>query len=115
VVNKLPALRLLPQLDYRTDLAGNSMGVIERHDRRPYEVVLVDAQMPEMGGLEASRRIIAKYASDKRPRVVAMTANAMQGDREACLAADMDDYVAKPIQVDDLVQALLTSKARDAH
>ncbi len=63
--------------------------------------------MPEMDGLEAARRIIAQWPVGQRPRIVAMTANAMQGDREACLAAGMDDYVTKPIRVDALVQALL--------
>ena len=72
----------------------------------------MDVQMPEMDGLEASRRITAKHPPDKRPRIIAMTANAMQGDREECLAAGMDDYVTKPIRVDALVQALLQVKGR---
>ena len=70
-------------------------------------VVLMDVQMPEMDGLEASRRI-----TSQRPRIVAMTANAMQGDREMCLAAGMDDYIAKPIRVDQLVEALMLVPAR---
>jgi GAF domain-containing protein/CheY-like chemotaxis protein len=115
VVNQKLALRLLQQMGYRADLAGNGIEAIESIERQPYDVVLMDVQMPEMDGLEASRRITAKYAPGARPRIVAMTANAMQGDREECLAAGMDDYVTKPIRVDDLVQALLTSKARDAH
>jgi CheY-like chemotaxis protein len=69
--------------------------------------------MPEMDGLEATRRIVARWPDPKaRPRIVAMTANAMQGDREACLAAGMDDYVTKPIRVDALVQALLAAANR---
>jgi CheY-like chemotaxis protein len=68
--------------------------------------------MPEMDGLQASRRITAKWKPEQRPRIVAMTANAMQGDREECLAAGMDDYVTKPIRVDALVQALLGAAAR---
>jgi CheY-like chemotaxis protein len=67
----------------------------------------MDVQMPEMDGLEATRRIVTRWPSPAaRPRIVAMTANAMQGDREECLAAGMDDYVTKPIRVDALVQAL---------
>ena len=66
----------------------------------------MDVQMPEMDGLEASRQIVAQWSSGQRPRIVAMTANAMQGDREECLAAGMDDYLTKPIRVDALVQAL---------
>jgi len=69
--------------------------------------------MPEMDGLEASRRINAKMTRNARPRIVAMTANAMQGDREMCLAAGMDDYVTKPIRVDALVEALNRVTARE--
>ncbi|MBN1402726.1 MAG: response regulator, partial [Anaerolineae bacterium] len=67
-------------------------------------------QMPEMDGLEASRRICARWPRGQRPRIIAMTANVMQGDREVCLEAGMDDYVAKPIRVDELASAL--SRAR---
>ena len=72
----------------------------------------MDVQMPEMDGLEASRRITEQWAAGQRPRIVAMTANAMQGDREACLAAGMDDYVTKPIRVDALMQALISVAPR---
>ena len=72
----------------------------------------MDVQMPEMDGLEAARRITGRWSSGERPRIVAMTANAMQGDREACLAAGMDDYLTKPIRVDALVQALTLTPAR---
>ncbi len=106
-VNQKLALRLLQQMGYRADLASNGVEAVECVERQTYDVVLMDVQMPEMDGLEASRRITAKWPPDKRPRIVAMTANAMQGDREACLAAGMDDYVTKPIRVDALVEALL--------
>jgi len=66
----------------------------------------MDVQMPEMDGLEASRAITTRWSAAERPRIVAMTANAMQGDREQCLAAGMDDYVTKPIRVDQLIRAL---------
>jgi len=108
-VNQKLALRLLQQMGYRADLASNGVEAIECVERQTYDVVLMDVQMPEMDGLEASRRITAKWLVGKRPRIVAMTANAMQGDREACLAAGMDDYVTKPIRVDALVEALLAT------
>ena len=106
VVNQKLALRLLQQMGYRADLASNGIEAIESVERQVYDVVLMDVQMPEMDGLEAARRITAKWPAQARPRIVAMTANAMQGDREECLAAGMDDYVTKPIRVDALVAAL---------
>ena len=112
VVNQKLALRLLQQMGYRADLAGNGLEAIESIARQPYDVVLMDVQMPEMDGLEATRRIVARWPDDDRPRIVAMTANAMQGDREACLAAGMDDYVVKPIRVDALVEALMAVEGR---
>jgi CheY-like chemotaxis protein len=112
VVNQKLALRLLQQMGYRADLASNGAEAIESVARQTYDVVLMDVQMPEMDGLEASRRITAKWTPNKRPRIVAMTANAMQGDREECLAAGMDDYVTKPIRVDQLVEALNRVPAR---
>ncbi len=107
VVNQKLALRLLLQMGYRADLASNGIEAIESVARQSYDVILMDVQMPEMDGLEASRRITAKYPPEQRPRIIAMTANAMQGDREECLAAGMDDYVTKPIRVDALVEALM--------
>jgi CheY-like chemotaxis protein len=114
VVNQKLALRLLQQMGYRADLASNGIEAIECCERQRYDVVLMDVQMPEMDGLEASRRITARYKPAERPRIVAMTANAMAGDREECIAAGMDDYVTKPIRVDALVEALLAARSRDA-
>ncbi|MEE9187898.1 MAG: response regulator, partial [Anaerolineales bacterium] len=71
-----------------------------------YDLVLMDVQMPEMDGLEASRQICSRWSRGERPRIVAMTANAMHGDRERCLEAGMDDYVSKPIRVEELISAL---------
>ncbi|MFT7775396.1 GAF domain-containing protein [Roseateles sp.] len=111
VVNQKLALRLLQQMGYRADLAANGLEAIAAVQRQDYDLVLMDVQMPEMDGLEASRRIVA---AGERPRIVAMTANAMQGDREVCLAAGMDDYLTKPIRVDELAAALLRTTAREA-
>jgi CheY-like chemotaxis protein len=112
VVNQKLALRILQQMGYRADLASNGMEAVESVQRQTYDVVLMDVQMPEMDGLEASRRITQRWPVTERPRIVAMTANAMQGDRELCLQAGMDDYLTKPIRVDELVQALVSVPAR---
>ena len=111
VVNQKLALRLLQQMGYRADLASNGIEAIESVARQTYDLILMDVQMPEMDGLEASRRINERWSSD-RPRIVAMTANAMQGDRDMCLAAGMDDYITKPIRVERLVEALVSAQAR---
>jgi CheY-like chemotaxis protein/HPt (histidine-containing phosphotransfer) domain-containing protein len=105
-VNQQLALLLLGRMGYRADVAANGLEALEAVERQPYDVILMDVQMPEMDGLEASRRLCQRYPVDRRPRIVAMTANAMQGDREMCLAAGMDDYVAKPIRVEELTAAL---------
>jgi len=102
-------------MGYRADLASNGLEAIESVERQTYDVILMDVQMPEMDGLEASRRISQRWPAGSRPRIVAMTANAMQGDREECLAAGMDDYVTKPIRVDQLVEALSSATQRKDH
>ena len=112
VVNQKLALRLLQQMGYRADLASNGIEAVESVQRQTYDVVLMDVQMPEMDGLDAARAICARFPAHGRPRIVAMTANAMQGDREECLAAGMDDYVTKPIRVDALVTALTQVPSR---
>ena len=112
VVNQKLALRLLQQMGYRADLASNGIEAVESVQRQTYDVVLMDVQMPELDGLDATRRICALLAPADRPRIVAMTANAMQGDREACLEAGMDDYLTKPIRVERLVEALNSVPAR---
>ena len=112
VVNQKVALRLLGQMGYRADVAANGLEAIDAVERQTYDVVLMDVQMPELDGFEASREINRRWPGERRPRIVAMTANAMQGDRELCAAAGMDDYVAKPIRVEELVAALERSPRR---
>ena len=112
-VNQKLAMRLLLKMGYRADLASTGIEAIESVARQTYDVVLMDVQMPEMDGLEATRRIVARWPDGARPRIVAMTANAMQGDRETCLAAGMDDYVVKPIRFEALAEALTQVKIRE--
>jgi PAS domain S-box-containing protein len=112
VVNQKVALRLLGQMGYRADVAANGLEAIDAVGRQVYDVILMDVQMPELDGFEASREINRRWPGDRRPRIVAMTANAMQGDRELCAAAGMDDYVAKPVRIEELVAALERSPSR---
>jgi PAS domain S-box-containing protein len=105
-VNQKVALALLGKLGYRADVVGNGLEALTALEREQYDVVLMDVQMPELDGLDTTRRICERWPAGERPRIVAMTANAMQEDRDACLAAGMDDYVAKPIRPEALAEAL---------
>jgi GAF domain-containing protein/CheY-like chemotaxis protein len=104
-VNQKLALRLLAQMAYEPTVAGDGLQAIAALERGDYDVVLMDVQMPELDGLEATRRIRARWP-ERTTWVVAMTANAMAGDREACLAAGMNDYISKPIRPAELAAAL---------
>lgn len=111
-VNLKVAVQILGRLGYRIDTAENGKQVLESLKRQPYDVVFMDVQMPEMDGLEATRQICELWSSGSRPRIIAMTANAMQGDREECMASGMDDYISKPIRMNELVQALRRCEPR---
>jgi PAS domain S-box-containing protein len=113
-INQKLALLVLERLGYRADVAGNGLEALQAVRRQHYDVVLMDVQMPEMDGLEATRAIRREFPADRRPRIVAMTANAMKEDRDECFAAGMDDFVLKPIQFDELVGALNRCQARAA-
>jgi CheY-like chemotaxis protein len=104
IVNQKLATRFLNRLGYRVDVVANGTEVLASIYRQNYDVILMDVYMPEMDGLTATRRIIAEFA--QKPWIIALTANAMQGDREMCLEAGMQDYVSKPIQIKELIQAL---------
>ena len=112
-VNQKLAVRLLAQMGYRLDVAGNGSETIEALERQPYDLVLMDIQMPEMDGLEATRRIVERWPAGERPRIVAMTANASPEDRDICLASGMDGYIAKPIRVPDLVAQIAATTQRE--
>ncbi|TVQ57189.1 MAG: PAS domain-containing hybrid sensor histidine kinase/response regulator [Spirulina sp. DLM2.Bin59] len=111
VVNQKVALNILKKLGYRADVAANGLEVLESLARQFYDVVLMDVQMPQMDGLEAARHICTEWSDRHRPYIIAMTANAMEGDRAECLAAGMDDYVSKPIRLPALIQALKNTVA----
>ncbi|GAC1339130.1 MAG: hypothetical protein NVSMB23_07720 [Myxococcales bacterium] len=108
-VNQQVAQHLFKRLGYRADVAGNGAEALQALERRRYDVVFMDVQMPEMDGLTATRLLRERHGA--RPRVVAMTANAMRGDREKCLAAGMDDYVVKPVRAENMVAALRRAHA----
>ena len=106
VMNQKVALRLLERLGYQADVALNGLEAVAALERQLYDVVLMDVQMPELDGLDASRRICDRWPQESRPQIIAMTANALPEDRQACFAAGMNDYLVKPIRADELAAAL---------
>ena len=105
-MNQQMAIMLLKRLGYEADTAENGKEVLEIVSEKKYDLILMDVQMPEMDGLEATRMI--RLCLNEQPVIIAMTANAMDGDREACLKAGMEDYLSKPVNVDDLMRTLET-------
>ncbi|QLE41878.1 PAS domain S-box protein [Nostoc sp. C052] len=106
IVNQKVALLMLQKIGYGADVVTNGLEAIAALQKQPYDVVLMDVNMPEMDGLETTRRICQEWGVGFRPYIIAITANAMRGDRQICLAAGMDDYLSKPIQLPELTQAL---------
>jgi len=105
-VNQKLAIRLMENMGYGIDIAINGVEAIRAVENKVYDLVLMDVQMPEMDGLDATRAIRAMQ-NIAQPQIIAMTANAMQGDREKCLAAGMNNYISKPIRVNELIEALM--------
>jgi CheY-like chemotaxis protein len=109
-VNQKVALRLLQRMGYRADVAANGLEVLEALERQPYDVVLMDVQMPEMDGWSATQHIRSDWPSACQPHIIAMTAHALPEDRERCLNVGMNDYISKPFRVEELTRALLQVK-----
>jgi CheY-like chemotaxis protein len=98
-------LGMLRKLGYKADIAANGIEALQALERQPYDVVLMDIKMPEMDGFETARMIRQRW-SDNGPKIIAITAYAIDGDREKCLEAGIDDYIAKPVRIEDLKNAL---------
>jgi signal transduction histidine kinase len=105
-VNQRVGRGFLQKLGYRADVVSNGLEVLQALERQPYDIIFLDIQMPEMDGYETASQLQLRWAEKDRPRIIAMTGNAMQGDRERCLAAGMDDYISKPVRIEDLRTAL---------
>ncbi len=112
VVNQRVAALLLKNLGYRCDLAANGREAVDAVARQAYDVILMDIQMPEMDGFEATAEISRRFPAGGRPRIIALTANAIEGDREKCLQSGMDDYLSKPLRAEDMEQKLRTVMLR---
>jgi len=111
-VNRKLAGAMLRRLGYEADVAQNGVEAVAACQSRTYDLVLMDVQMPELDGLEATRRIRA--AEERQPVIVAMTANAMKGDRDLCLEAGMDDYLTKPVKLTVLREVIISARHVDS-
>jgi CheY-like chemotaxis protein len=105
-VNQKVTVKILETLGYRPDVASNGFDVIHALERQPYDLILMDIQMPEMDGEQTTHIIRKNFLQERQPHIVAMTAHAMKGDREKYLAAGMDDYIGKPAKIEELVNVL---------
>jgi CheY-like chemotaxis protein len=106
LVNQKVAIHMLKRIGYQADIVMNGLEVLERLHQHAYDVILMDLQMPKMDGMEATRRILIEFPEHRCPTIIAMTANALEGDKQECLAAGMHDYVTKPVKIEQLAHAL---------
>ena len=109
-INLKVASRMLERMGYIVDQATNGLEALHALEGKSYDLILMDIQMPEMDGVTATKHIIANYDQSERPRIVAVTAHAMKGDRERYLEAGMDGYISKPVRVEKLVEAIYETK-----
>jgi CheY-like chemotaxis protein len=109
IINQKVATRILSQMGYRPDVVQDGVEVLQALDRAKYDVILMDVQMPNMDGLEATRQVRKLYTGAKRPWIIAMTANAMDTDRNNCFEAGMDGYLSKPVRIEALEAELVRS------
>lgn len=107
IINQKLAIRILENMGYRVDVAANGLEVLDALQRQKYDLIFMDVQMPEMDGLECTRAINERWMRSDRPKIIAMTANAMEEDRRICLDAGMDCYISKPIRLNDLQEACI--------
>ena len=105
-VNQKLAIRMLERIGYKAEIANNGLEAIEKLQKGPFDLILMDVQMPVLDGLSATRRIRLEIPAEKQPAIIAMTANAMQGDKEKCIDAGMDDYISKPFRLAELEEIL---------
>ena len=106
-INQKLILKVLEKMGYKADVAANGLEVIDALHNKQYEIIFMDVQMPEMNGLDATKEIRKIWDEADQPAIIAMTANAMDGDKEMCLEAGMDDYISKPIHVGEVKKALI--------
>lgn len=111
-INQMVARKMLEKLNYRIDIAANGWEAIKALERQNYDLILMDQHMPEMDGVEATKRICGKWDKKKRPRIVALTASAFKEDRDRCFEAGMDDFLTKPIQIHEVVRVLQQCESR---
>jgi len=106
LLNQRVVLEMLKRLGYRADIAANGFEVLQALQRQKYDIILMDVRMPELSGLEATRQIRKLWQASQQPKIIAVTAYALEGDREKCLEAGMDDYISKPVKMEELDSTL---------
>ena len=114
LINQKVAIRILERMGYRADVAANGLEALEALQRQSYDVILMDVQMPDMDGVEATEQIRDIWPKAQQPRIIAMTAHALSGDKEKYLRAGMDDYISKPVRIQELMGSLANSQPLSA-